>query len=125
MSKIYGIDLGTTNSSISVLMDGKPHMIPVDGNGIVPSVVSFDGKDILVGRKAGRAYRSGGKRFLFDVFYLRNHKGERKGCNHGKTSVDASLGGIQPQRTPGGIDYSSTTGQFHRLFLQAVFLYAA
>ena len=52
MSKIYGIDLGTTNSSISVLRDGKSHTIPVDGNGIVPSVVSFDGKDIIVGRKA-------------------------------------------------------------------------
>jgi molecular chaperone DnaK len=52
MSKIYGIDLGTTNSCIAVLRDGNPHVIPVDGSGIVPSVVSFDGKDILVGRKA-------------------------------------------------------------------------
>ena len=52
MSKIYGIDLGTTNSCISVLKDGKPYTIPVDGNGIVPSVVSFDGANLLVGRKA-------------------------------------------------------------------------
>ncbi len=52
MKKIYGIDLGTTNSCISVLKDGKPHTIPVDGNGIVPSAVSFDGKNMLVGRKA-------------------------------------------------------------------------
>ncbi|MDR1378667.1 MAG: Hsp70 family protein [Synergistaceae bacterium] len=52
MVKIYGIDLGTTNSCISVLKDGKPHTIPVDGNGIVPSVVSFDGTNFLVGRKA-------------------------------------------------------------------------
>ncbi len=50
--KIYGIDLGTTNSCIAVLEDGKPHLIQVDGNGIVPSVVSFDGKTIYVGRKA-------------------------------------------------------------------------
>ncbi|MDR1621258.1 MAG: Hsp70 family protein [Synergistaceae bacterium] len=52
MSKIYGIDLGTTNSCISVLKDGKPYTIPVDGNGIVPSVVSLDGSNLLVGRKA-------------------------------------------------------------------------
>jgi len=52
MSKIYGIDLGTTNSGISVLKDGKSYTIPVDGNGIVPSVVSLDGEDILIGRKA-------------------------------------------------------------------------
>ncbi|MDR2528118.1 MAG: Hsp70 family protein, partial [Synergistaceae bacterium] len=52
MGEIYGIDLGTTNSCISVLKEGRPHTILVDGNGIVPSVVSFDGKEILVGRKA-------------------------------------------------------------------------
>ncbi|MDR1873913.1 MAG: Hsp70 family protein [Synergistaceae bacterium] len=52
MEKIYGIDLGTTNSCISVLEGGKPVTIPVDGSGIVPSVVSLDGKNMLVGRKA-------------------------------------------------------------------------
>ncbi|MDR2179917.1 MAG: Hsp70 family protein [Synergistaceae bacterium] len=52
MNKIYGIDLGTTNSCISVLKEGRPHTIPVDGNGIVPSVVSLDGTNLLVGRKA-------------------------------------------------------------------------
>ncbi|MDR3230006.1 MAG: Hsp70 family protein [Synergistaceae bacterium] len=51
-NKIYGIDLGTTNSCISVLRDGNPHAISVDGNGIVPSVVSLDGGNLLVGRKA-------------------------------------------------------------------------
>jgi molecular chaperone DnaK len=51
-SKIFGIDLGTTNSCISVLDNGKPRVIPVDGNGVVPSVISVDGCEILVGRKA-------------------------------------------------------------------------
>ncbi len=50
--KIYGIDLGTTNSCISVLKDGRPRVIPVDGSGIMPSVVSMDGKELLVGRRA-------------------------------------------------------------------------
>jgi len=49
---IFGIDLGTTNSCIAVLQDGKPRVIPADGNGIVPSVVSFDNGKLLVGRTA-------------------------------------------------------------------------
>ncbi|MDR1581600.1 MAG: Hsp70 family protein [Synergistaceae bacterium] len=51
-SKIFGIDLGTTNSCISVIENGRPRVIPVDGNGVVPSVISVDGDEILVGRKA-------------------------------------------------------------------------
>ncbi|MDR2367626.1 MAG: Hsp70 family protein [Deltaproteobacteria bacterium] len=51
MDKIYGIDLGTTNSCLAVL-DGNPRVIPIDGNGIVPSVVSIDGSQTLVGRRA-------------------------------------------------------------------------
>jgi molecular chaperone DnaK len=50
--KIYGIDLGTTNSCISVLEDGKPRVIPVDGTGVTPSVVSLDGETLIVGRRA-------------------------------------------------------------------------
>jgi molecular chaperone DnaK len=50
--KIFGIDLGTTNSCIAVLDNGVPRVIPIDGTGIVPSAVSLDGNQILVGRKA-------------------------------------------------------------------------
>ncbi|MDR1050830.1 MAG: Hsp70 family protein [Deltaproteobacteria bacterium] len=52
---IFGIDLGTTNSCISFLDEknqNRPRVIPVDGNGIVPSVVSLDGEEFLVGRRA-------------------------------------------------------------------------
>jgi molecular chaperone DnaK len=56
MSEIfYGIDLGTTNSSIACLQGGKPIAIPVEeGSALVPSVVSLDepGGQILVGRRA-------------------------------------------------------------------------
>ncbi|MDR1309101.1 MAG: Hsp70 family protein, partial [Deltaproteobacteria bacterium] len=51
-NKIYGIDLGTTNSCISILERNRPRVIPVDGNGIVPSVVSLDGERFLIGRQA-------------------------------------------------------------------------
>ena len=52
---LCGIDLGTTNSSIAYLRDGKPTVIDIEeGSGIVPSVVSLDEatQEILVGRVA-------------------------------------------------------------------------
>ncbi len=49
---VFGIDLGTTNSSISWLVAGKPVAIPVDGHPIVPSVVLFDEGRAIVGREA-------------------------------------------------------------------------
>ncbi|MDR1657669.1 MAG: Hsp70 family protein [Deltaproteobacteria bacterium] len=49
---IFGIDLGTTNSCISVLKNNRPRVIPIDGNGIVPSVVSAESNKLLVGRRA-------------------------------------------------------------------------
>ena len=54
---IVGIDLGTTNSEVAVVQDGKPRVIDVDGDAILPSVVglSDDGK-LLVGRPARNQY---------------------------------------------------------------------
>ena len=56
MSKIIGIDLGTTNSCVSVLEGGVPKVIPnPEGNRTTPSVVAFkaDGEE-LVGETARR-----------------------------------------------------------------------
>jgi molecular chaperone DnaK len=52
--KIFGIDLGTTNSCLAVMEPGGPRVIPIDGDPIVPSVVSLDRKTghLLVGRRA-------------------------------------------------------------------------
>jgi molecular chaperone DnaK len=53
MSVIVGIDLGTTNSEIAVIRDGKPEIISVDGEPIMPSCVGIDpAGNILVGRTA-------------------------------------------------------------------------
>ena len=55
MSKIIGIDLGTTFSAVSVLEGGKPKIIPnAEGNNTTPSVVSIKGDEILVGEIARR-----------------------------------------------------------------------
>jgi len=52
--KIFGIDLGTTNSCLAVMEAGGPRVIPIDGEPIVPSVVGLDRQTnrFLVGRRA-------------------------------------------------------------------------
>lgn len=53
MSKIIGIDLGTTNSVVAIMEGGSPKVIPsAEGRNIVPSVVNP--KDNLVGDVAKR-----------------------------------------------------------------------
>src|SRR5215831_20071014 len=53
MDTILGIDLGTTNSEVAIIRDGKPHVFEEDGDPILPSFVGLgeDGK-LLVGKAA-------------------------------------------------------------------------
>jgi len=52
MSHAFGIDLGTTNSVIAHLVDGRPVALPVDGSPIVPSVALYTEERVVVGREA-------------------------------------------------------------------------
>ncbi len=49
---VYGIDLGTTNSCISVFENGHAKVIPIDEQQTVPSVVAWNGREYLVGHSA-------------------------------------------------------------------------
>ena len=54
MGKIIGIDLGTTNSCVSVLDGGKPRVIEnAEGDRTTPSIVGYTEEgEILVGQSA-------------------------------------------------------------------------
>jgi molecular chaperone DnaK len=52
MSHAFGIDLGTTNSVIAHLVDGRPVALPIDGSPIVPSVALYTDERVVVGREA-------------------------------------------------------------------------
>src|SRR5215467_5933817 len=55
---IIGIDLGTTNSEVSVIRDGRPLVLnDEDGDPILPSVVGLDPQGhLLVGKAARNQY---------------------------------------------------------------------
>jgi molecular chaperone DnaK len=69
MGKIIGIDLGTTNSCVSVLEGGKPRVIEnAEGGRTTPSIVAYteDG-EILVGQSAKRQAVTNPTNTLFAV----------------------------------------------------------
>ena len=56
-AKVIGIDLGTSNSCVAVMEDGKPTVIRnSEGSYITPSVVAYKEGDILVGEQARRQH---------------------------------------------------------------------
>ncbi|MFI5457276.1 MAG: Hsp70 family protein [Isosphaerales bacterium] len=54
---IIGIDLGTTNSEVAIIRDGRPVVLEEDGDPILPSVVGLDPQGhLLVGKAARNQY---------------------------------------------------------------------
>ena len=80
MSKIIGIDLGTTNSCVSVMENGKPKVIEnAEGARTTPSIIAYqDGGEILVGAPAKRQAVTNPKNTLYAVKRLIGRKFDEK-----------------------------------------------
>jgi len=76
MSKIIGIDLGTTNSCVAVMEGGDPKVIAnVEGNRTTPSVVAFtDSGERMVGQVAKRQAVTNPSRTLYAIKRLIGRK---------------------------------------------------
>lgn len=76
MSKIIGIDLGTTNSAMAVMQSGKPEIIAnSEGNRTTPSVVAVNKKgERLVGALARRQQVTNPKNTVYEVKRLIGRK---------------------------------------------------
>src|SRR5678816_4696260 len=77
MSKIIGIDLGTTNSCVAIMEGGQPKvLINSSGNRITPSVVGFTDKgERLVGQAAKHQQVTNPKNTVYSIkrFMGRRH----------------------------------------------------
>ena len=80
MSKIIGIDLGTTNSCVAIMEGGKPKVIEnSEGARTTPSVVAYtEETEILVGAPAKRQAVTNAKNTLFAVKRLIGRRFEEK-----------------------------------------------
>ena len=69
MSKVIGIDLGTTNSCVAIMEGGEPNVIPnTEGNRTTPSVVAFTKEgERLVGQVAKRQAITNPENTIFSV----------------------------------------------------------
>ena len=86
MGKIIGIDLGTTNSCVSVLERGEPVVIPnAEGSRTTPSVIAFNDKgERLVGQIAKRQALTNPERTIFAVKRLIGRKFDSPEVKQGK-----------------------------------------
>ena len=86
MGKVIGIDLGTTNSVVSVMEGGEPTVITnAEGNRTTPSVVAFsDSGERLVGQIARRQAVTNPENTIFSIKRLIGHRHEDKEVDKAK-----------------------------------------
>ncbi len=110
MSKIIGIDLGTTNSCMAVIEGGEPVIIPnAEGNRTTPSVVAFKDSEVMVGVAAKRQAVTNPKNTIFSAkrFVGRRHDEVKEDAKHmpfevksgkeGRVTIDVNGKEMLPQ----------------------------
>jgi molecular chaperone DnaK len=106
MSKIVGIDLGTTNSVVAVLEGGSPTVIPTsEGSNLLPSVVGFNKNgERLVGQPAKRQAVINPENTVFSIKRFMGRRldeveGERKRVPYQVVSGPANDARVKIQNT--------------------------
>lgn len=102
MSKIIGIDLGTTNSAVAAVMGGQPEILEnTEGNRTTPSIVAISKTgERLVGLLAKRQAVTNPKNTIFSVKRLIGRKYNDKEIQHDKKWLpydikESSNGGVE------------------------------
>src|SRR5919202_5516207 len=98
MSKVVGIDLGTTNSLVAYARDGAPVVIrDRSGDALVPSVVSV-GEDgtVFVGREAQRRLLTEAQRTAYSVkrFMGKGREDVQEEARHFPFRISGESGGV-------------------------------
>jgi Fe-S protein assembly chaperone HscA len=97
MSKVVGIDLGTTNSLVAYVKDGVPVVIRDRGDALLPSVVSVSADNtVFVGREAERRLLSDPARTVYSVKRF-------TGKGAGDVGGEARLFPFRVSGDPGGV----------------------
>ncbi|MDR3214771.1 MAG: molecular chaperone DnaK [Bacilli bacterium] len=93
MSKIIGIDLGTTNSCISIMENGEAKVIPnPEGNRTTPSVVAFKNGERIVGEAAKRQVATNKNTVISIKREMgTNHKVEMEGKEYSPQEISAFI----------------------------------
>ncbi|MEW9667343.1 molecular chaperone DnaK [Ammoniphilus sp. 3BR4] len=93
MSKVIGIDLGTTNSCVAVMEGGEPVVIPnAEGNRTTPSVVSFKSGERIVGETAKRQAITNPDTIMSIKRYMgTNHKVQAEGKDFTPQEISAII----------------------------------
>ena len=111
MSKIIGIDLGTTNSVVAVMEGGEPTVIPsAEGGRLFPSVVAMDKNgQLLVGQVARRQAVVNGENTIYSVKRFMGRKLDdpevKKAATHIPYKISKAKNG-DVQVSMAGKDYS-------------------
>lgn len=100
MSKIIGIDLGTTNSAMAVMQAGKPEIIAnSEGNRTTPSVVAVNKNgERLVGQVARRQQVTNSKNTIYEVKRLIG-----RNFNDPEVQRDLKLMGYEIKKSGNGV----------------------
>ena len=108
LKRVYGIDLGTTYSAIAYVDEhGKPVIVPnQESERITPSVVLFDGENVIVGNTAKESAKvephrvvSRVKQHMGDPNFVFEHDGQAY-QRRGHFVVHPPQGGRLTQKSP-------------------------